>query len=381
MAAESAIEWCDSTFNGWTGCTAVSPCCTNCYAEALGNRLGTLGGWGSGVARKRTGVKNWSNPLRWNARADEFRACDACGWRGERRPDWNVCPTCENGSLQPTRRRVFSASLSDWLDNEVPVDWLADLLDLVRRTPSLDWLVLSKRIGLWRQRLLAARASAATASNALLVAWIDGWLAGSAPENVWVGATVGNQTEADRDVPKLLAVPARIRFVSIEPMLGPIDLTEIPNANGLAEGQRHLNVLRQYAWECSGAEYVDTCNVGVGIDWVICGGESGPRARPVSLAWVRSLRDQCAEAGVPFLFKQWGAFAAGPVVESSGFAGGAYLEAFGRTGIASPSVHVHGDGFGSLRMRGKESGKELDGRVHLEWPTPAPSGQGSAARG
>lgn len=363
MGTTSGIEWCDSSFNGWSGCTAVSPCCTNCYAEALGKRLGTLGGWGSGVARRRTGVKNWNEPLRWNEA--QWWECPACGWRGAKVVEDTFlgarCPDCPfpYTGLNLARRRVFSASLSDWLDNEVPAEWLADLLDLVRRTSRLDWLLLTKRIGLWRARLLAARAVAVERDASPLVAWLDEWLAGRPPGNVWVGATVGDQTEADRDVPKLLQVPARVRFLSIEPMLGPINIRrwlsprQSPNADG-------------YGGEHAPGWTTDFTTV----DWVICGGESGPGARPVNPEWVRSLRDQCQSASVPFLFKQWGEYSPGPVVLAANFAGGAYIQpAVGpATAIARASAVDHGNGYGSVRVGKRASGRLLDGREHLEWP-------------
>lgn len=307
MAEQSAIEWCDSTFNPWIGCTAISPACDHCYAEAMmSTRMGRVE-WGAGKPRSLTSEAYWRQPVRWNAKP--FWECSACGWRGESL-DCVDCPSCRAPSgLSPARRRVFCASLSDWLDNEVPIEWFVYLLDLIHRTPNLDWLMLSKRIGNWRSRMNAAIAYIEALPDwpgedsrrghhlEPLRNWLADWLVlCKAPFNVWLGATVCNQTESDRDIPKLLTVPARVRFLSIEPMLGPIDLTDIV-VRHRGGTEDHFSAL--YDPDDDEAETASY------IDWVICGGESGPHARPMHPDWVRSLRDQCAAAGVPFLLKQW----------------------------------------------------------------------------
>jgi len=245
VAENSKIEWTDHTFNPWEGCQKVGPGCDHCYAETRNARFGggTAPNWGPGAPRRRTSEANWKKPGDWNKAHAEFFA--------------------QHGR----RQRVFCASLADVFDNEVDPQWRADLFALINATPHLDWLLLTKRIG----------------NVPAMVSIIPGWV----PPNVWLGATVVNQTEADRDIPKLLAVPARVRFLSIEPMLGPISF------EGLFASQR-VN---------------DGTNALEALSWVICGGESGPGARPMHPEWARSLRDQCAAAGVPFLFKQWGEWA------------------------------------------------------------------------
>lgn len=222
----SKIEWTDHTFNPWIGCQKVSPGCDHCYAEAQDARWRpTDTRWGPHAGRTRTSAANWRKPLAWD------RAAHQTG----------------------TRPRVFCASLADVFDNHASIatEWRADLWQMIRATDDLDWLLLTKR----PQNI----------AKMLPPDWADGW------PNVWLGTTVENQTEADRRIPHLLAVPAAVRFLSCEPLLGPVDLM--------------------------GAH---------GIDWVICGGESGPGARPMQAVWARSLRDQCASAGVAFHFKQWG---------------------------------------------------------------------------
>lgn len=261
MAADSKIEWTDHTFNPWIGCTKVSIAatggggCDGCYAEVStpARVLRSKGAetWGTGAPRVRTSAANWKMPLRWNDQAGAFLA--------------------QHGR----RQRVFCASLADVFDNAVDPQWRADLFALIQTTPALDWLLLTKRIG---------------NVPALLPQHVTG---GELPSNVWLGATVVNQAEADRDIPKLLAVPARVRFLSMEPLLGPVYLDPrlIAPLEGCSQaGQRF-------------------------IDWIIVGGESGSAARPMHPDWARSLRDQCQAAGVPFLFKQWGEWA--PVAESA----------------------------------------------------------------
>lgn len=283
MADKTGIEWTDSTFNPWIGCTKVSPACDNCYAEATDAR-GIFGGshWGAGVPRKRTSAANWRTPLQWNAK--RFMECGECGWRGERDAELIGCGACgSSSSMNDARRRVFCASLADVFDNEVPEHWRWDLFKTILATPNLDWLLLTKRIGNARIMLNDA-AAAATGDFVGAKSWDrKPW------PNVWLGATVCNQAEADRDVPKLLAVPARVRFLSMEPLLGPVG----------------LNYTRQRI-QAQRSQLARAINGETWLDWVIVGGESGPKARPMSPQWARDLRDQCRAVGVPFLFKQWG---------------------------------------------------------------------------
>lgn len=269
---DARLEWCDSTFNPWTGCTKVSPGCDHCYAEGWAKRSGTVQ-WGPGAQRRRTTEANWRQPLKWEREAAAFEAAHG------------------------RRQRVFCASLADWLDNHAPIEWLVDLLDLVRKTPSLDWLLLSKRIGNWRSRVEVARDWYVHQGRIELCAWMSAWLDSSPPANVWLGATVVNQAEADRDIQKLLQVPARVRFLSVEPMLGPITLRQVHSdvceIDALTGDHGVLRPLRGR----SDAK----------MHWVICGGESGPGARPMEISWARGLARQCKDAGVAFHMKQLGA--------------------------------------------------------------------------
>jgi protein gp37 len=237
MTKDSKIEWTDHTFNPWIGCTKVSPGCDHCYAESWAKRYGTVE-WGAGKPRKRTSESNWRQPLKWNAEA----------------------------YASGTRSRVFCASLADVFDNEVPEEWRCDLWTLIKNTPHLDWLLLTKRIGNVPK---------------MLPAW---WSIPEMRGHVGLGISVVNQEEADRDIPKFLQVPAFVRFLSMEPLLGPVDIS-LYLASGYLEPP-HTDI----------------------INWVIVGGESGSGARPMHPAWARSLRDQCVGAGVAFHFKQHGEY-------------------------------------------------------------------------
>lgn len=280
MAENSSIEWTDHTFNAWIGCTRISPGCNNCYAAAQDKFRGwTPEGWGG--PRRRTSASNWREPLRWN----------------------------EHAKTEGRRMRVFCASLADVFDNEVPPQWRADLFDLIRRTPNLDWLLLTKRIGN-AMRMLPWAAEGAPRN---MVAGSAVW------PNVWLGATIVNQEEADRDIPKLLATPARVRFLSMEPLLGPVDLDRIARPPSPADRRMpgYSEVERFFRSALhgqdglrmkDGKEWFGAPGELRGIEWVIVGGESGPGARPMQPEWAENIREQCAAAGVPFFFKQWGAW-------------------------------------------------------------------------
>lgn len=260
MGETTAISWCDHTFNPWIGCTKVSPACDGCYAENLmATRYGRVkwGGPGKGNGtRERTSAGNWSKPLAWNRKA----------------------------AAAGTRPFVFCASLADVFDNQVPAEWRRDLFELIRQTPNLVWLLLTKR-----------------PQNIVNMAEFIGGL--PFPANAAIGATIEDQTRADINVPHLLDAKAALNpafaFLSCEPLLGPIDLTSI-DPTGM---QRKIGASGWSAiWK----------NNGLGrpwIDWVITGGETDQgshKARPSHPYWFRTLRDQCASARVPYHHKQNG---------------------------------------------------------------------------
>lgn len=319
MSANSKIEWTDHTFNPWIGCTKVSPACDHCYAERSTPSRTLKVAWGAGQPRHRTSADNWDLPVRWNKQTDAFM------------------------TKQGRRQRVFCASLADVFDNEVPDEWRAELFDLIDATPNLDWLLLTKRIGNvpdMMRRILRP---------------------GTLPPHVWLGATICNQPEADRDITKLLAVDARVRFLSLEPLLGPMDLTNIPLGGG--HGHHEADPI------ITGNPLKRADREDPAVHWVIVGGESGPQARPMHPEWARSLRDQCVDAGVPFFFKQWGE----------------WLPLSHQTGGADPEqrqCHLWPDGRAYdgereemtpacaqlSRVGKKAAGRELDGRTWDEVP-------------
>lgn len=307
MAESTSIEWCDATFNPWWGCQKVSPACDHCYAERDARRFAPARVlWGVGAQRRTFDDAHWEQPVKWAKRA--FVACPACGWRGmhtklNHEAGYHRCPQCRNDEWRPARMRVFCASMGDWLDLDAPIGEFIRLLDTIRRTPELDWLLLSKRIGNWRKRM---EESFGQITNPELATWVSRWLNGFPRSNVWLGATVIDQTEADRDVPKLLATPARVRFLSIEPMLGPVDLGRFIGACERPEDDPQPI---EHCERCGcvwNRDEPHECPPGFGPrpDWVICGGESGPHARPMHPDWARSLKQQCQAAGVPFFMKQ-----------------------------------------------------------------------------
>lgn len=238
MAENSKIEWTDHTFNPWMGCTKVSDGCKNCYAEEMMDRRYGKVQWGPQGQRVRTSAANWQKPLAWNRKA----------------------------AAEGRRYRVFCASLADVFENrEGLASWRNDLFHLIEKTPNLDWQLLTKR-----------------PENVMEMVGHD-WY-GEFPPNVWIGTSVENQAMADKRIPALLEIPAKVRFLSMEPLLGEVNLEDL-------------------AYEAAGPAWAGYNRL---IDWIIVGGESGKNARPMHLDWVRAIRDQCVGAGVPFFFKQWG---------------------------------------------------------------------------
>jgi protein gp37 len=308
MAENSKIEWCDHTFNAWTGCTKVSPACDNCYAESWAKRSGLVE-WGN-HPRRRTSEGYWKQPIKWN------RAAERDG----------------------VRRKVFCCSLADVFDNQVDIGWRQDLYRLIYETPALDWLLLTKR----PQNVLPMLGGC------------------TLPDNVWLGTTVENQEEAERRIPHLLAVPAKIRFLSCEPLLGPISLWHMDEWEGAIRGPAVIvsgGVTTGSVHEPPEG-YDDSY---VGIDWVIAGGESGPKARPTHPAWFRSLRDQCISAGVPYFHKQNG--------EWIGYGTSKLVDADGSNGLpCEPADATDIEGFPLFRVGKKAAGAMLDGREWREFP-------------
>lgn len=228
MAKNSHIEWTNHTFNPWWGCHKISPACDNCYAEKWAKRVGqTI--WGHEAPRRFFGEAHWREPIKWDKEAA------AAGMRA----------------------RVFCSSMADVFEDRVELNQArVRLWKVIDQTPNLDWLLLTKR----PQHILS------------LTPWGEDW-----PSNVWIGTSVENQRLAELRLPYLLSIPATVRFLSCEPLLGPLDLSSWFNRRSYEP-----------------------------IDWIIVGGESGAGSRPMHPDWAVGLLHQCLRAEVPFHFKQWG---------------------------------------------------------------------------
>lgn len=313
MGANSKIEWTHHTFNP-----------------------GVLGIWGKDGTRPVAAEAYWKQPERWN------REAEAAG----------------------ERRRVFCASLADVFENRPELrEPRLRLFDLIRRTPHLDWLLLTKRpknvkpLVFWAfERCESSypadptpHISRATCEVGGLNEWFRAWMSGSPPANLWLGTSVEDQTRADERVPALLAVPAAVRFLSCEPLLGPVDLSAYLPIHGTGG-------VEMEAWP----------------HWVIVGGESGPGARPMHPEWARSIRDQCQAAGVAFHFKQWGDWA--PSSLGGDVARASSEERVWRKGewtghAISPNQVAEPD---TMNRVGKAAaGRLLDGRTWDEYPESA----------
>lgn len=275
MGATTRIEWTQATWNPVTGCTPCSSGCDHCYAAAMAARFPQTHGYVymSEAADPERGEPQSFGRVRFHPERLE----QPLHWR--------------------RGRRVFVCSMGDLFHEDVPDEWICAVLDVIRacyaRGYGHTFQILTKRPE--RMRDICRRVIFDPRGDGRVCLDEPGWSlfpqAGSGGlRNVWLGVTVCNQAEADAKLPVLLDTPAVLRFVSIEPMLGPVNLERQLAAgidrNGEPWGQRSL-----------------------GIDWVICGGETGPGARPMHPRWVRHLRDQCASVGLPFFFKSWGDWA------------------------------------------------------------------------
>lgn len=342
MAETSTIEWTDATWNIVTGCSVLSPGCANCYAMRLaGTRLKHHPSR-KGLTRDTKAGPVWTGEVRFN----EEWLDQPLRWR---RP-----------------KMIFVAAHGDLFHDDVPDEWLDKIFAVMALAPQHTFQVLTKRAERMRAYFSAAiegrsnfgdrpaiemsRARAHVEMEANLLAlkrktalpWRDDGLPGKLYgfhadlpwplPNVWIGVSVEDQVRADERIPDLLATPAAVRWLSCEPLLGPIDLTTL---DGGCDGEVDaLDGIRRAGGAFSSCKR---------IDWVVAGGESGPGARPMRPDWARSLRDQCAAAGVPYFFKQWGSWHADAL---------AYTDTEGRC----PPPR--------MRIGKKRAGRLLDGVEH-----------------
>lgn len=289
--AKTKIEWATHTWNPITGCSPVSEGCQNCYAARIAKRLAGKAGYPKDDPFRVTlHPERLREPLRW------------------RKP-----------------RNVFVVSMGDLFHEDVPEKWFSDIYAIIMESKRLrlghTFIILTKRPK--RMAELIRPKEPLT--------------------NLWLGVTAENQQRADERIPILLQIPAAVRFVSVEPMLEPVDLNQliIPGNNPM---EYHISALHEQHDDCL---YESPTQ----LDWVICGGESGPGARPMHPDWARSLRDQCQTAGTPFFFKQWGEFAPAHLLE--------------------PHIKIDFDdgALHCMRKVGKKrAGRLLDGKIWDQFP-------------
>lgn len=300
MSDNTGIEWTDATWNPVTGCTKVSAGCDHCYAETIAHRFAGTKAYpnGFGVTLR---PERLDQPLRW------------------RRP-----------------RRIFVNSMSDLFHDEIPDEYIARVFAVMALAGQHTFQLLTKRHGRMRS-LLTSPGFQSAVFRAIndRPSWERVDVAGTLPlPNVWVGVSVENQQWADIRIPALLDTPAAVRFLSCEPLLGPVTIARYIDPERACNcSVPQMEGAGQHATRCR-------CLTQPEIGWVIVGGESGRGARPMHADWARSLRDQCQDAGVPFLFKQWGEHLT----------------------VRTPS------GEHTERVGKKAAGRELDGRTWDEYP-------------
>lgn len=256
------IEWATETWNPVTGCSPISAGCQNCYAKRMATRLRGRYGYDLDDPFRVTVHKDrLDQPLRW------------------KKP-----------------RRIFVCSMGDLFHDDAPMPFIDEILDVISATPHHTYILLTKRPENLEHKLYGFHDDAPCRE-------LGG---GDYLPNLWLGVTAENQKAADERIPILLQIPAAVRFVSVEPMLERIEMDDrwnCPRCNGTGYFQTDPYIVRCHG--CS--EPLEDRGTGIGIDWVICGGETGPGARPMNPDWARDLRDQCTAAGVPFFFKKLGA--------------------------------------------------------------------------
>jgi protein gp37 len=297
----SKIEWTDHTFNPWWGCMKVSDGCKNCYAESLDNRYNHVDPhWGPKSKRKPMSDTYWKQPAKWNLEAEKLGVI----------------------------KKVFCASMADiFEDNNDVFGFRVRLFHEIINTPNLIWQLLTKR--------------PENISKLVPSEWLQKW-----PENVWIGTSVENEEQANIRIPYLALIPAKIKFISCEPLLG------------------NLNLIKEMYHHGEGYETRFSPLKDKIINWVIVGGESGPNSRPMHPEWARELRNQCAEAAIPFFFKQWGEW--GPTVNKNKIS--RLICSLGSKCTSIKNGECMGDVSEVYKLGKKESGSFLDGAEYKYFP-------------
>jgi protein gp37 len=380
MSDRSAIEWTDATWNPIVGCSIVSPGCTNCYAMKMAARIEKMnrtGGSGSNYVNHYDGTtKSVNGNVVWTGKLT-------------RAPKKTLLAPL--GRKTPTK--YFVNSMGDLFHEDCPDEWIDQVFAVMALCPHHTFQVLTKRAERMRDYITSVTFSridrAASSLNAKHCV-----PAHSLFTNVWLGVSCERQEEADERIPLLLQTPAAVRFISAEPLLGPVDLDHIVAPEKVEGEDWRFSALQtgdmydrrienefdaRVYWDSGDGPYRDHA-----LDWVIVGGESGPNARPMHPDWARALRDQCAAAGVAFFYKQWGEF----------FPLGEHLPGHGRvhgcTAVrpgwhklhvnGSPTrlpdylypkgaeLHVMAGTQLMFRVGKKAAGRLLDGREHNDFP-------------
>jgi protein gp37 len=361
VGSDSDIEWTDATWSaGVRGCALESPGCENCYAMKFAHRFSGAGGRYEGLTVVGNHGPRWTGEVRLVPE----RLAEPLRWK------------------KP--RRIFVSSMSDLFHEDVPDEHIAAAFGVMAACPQHTFQVLTKRaerMARWFD-WIATRASQSAPADPDNPWWpvnecvaLAGKLLGADPmgagaqswplPNVWIGVSVEDQRRADERIPRLLSVPTAVRFLSVEPLLEHIDLNRIDATKAgwhAVNGFEEPTAISAFGrWQ----EKPMRARLQNGIDWVIVGGESGPGARPMHPDWARSLRDQCMTAHVPFLFKQWGAWAEIPYDHENPPGDRPrerYLNAAGGHGF-------HGESVVRIRTaRKKDNGRQLDGRTWDQFP-------------
>jgi protein gp37 len=308
MGDNSGIEWTDATWNPIVGCSLVSPGCTNCYAMKMAARIDKMARSNHAKLHQELGVD--APPFTHHYAGLTQASKAGAVWTGQ------VALAPEHILAQPLHwkrpRRIFVNSMGDLFHESVPDEWIDQAFAVMALSPHHTFQVLTKRSkrmreyimrqderGRWPAMDRAAIIAVAGRFNTPALDLRNGWPL----PNVWLGVSAEDQARADERIPDLLATPAAVRFVSAEPLLGPVDFRSI------CPSDTQWNALTGIGYACGSS---DDCRFShARLDWIIVGGESGPGARPMHPEWARAIRDQCLTAGVPFFFKQWGEWAPG----------------------------------------------------------------------
>lgn len=324
MNSRTAIEWTDTTWNPVTGCIKVSAGCDHCYAETIAHRF--------------AGTKAF--PHGFAVTLHPERIPDPLTWR--------------------TPRRVFVNSMSDLFQADVPDEFITDVFAAMAVARRHTFQILTKRPARMRSLLNDPQFAATIRRPVRLFTSEWEWPL----PNVWLGVSAENQHWANIRIPALLDTPAAVRFVSAEPLLGPIELDHLDTREGTVDA---LIGDRNHIREIDGSlgSFANPRPL-PGIDWVIVGGESGPGARPMHPDWVQAIRDLCGAARVPFFFKQWGAFVPADDAHDRGAVG--RVDDSGRCWTGGDEHHAPPDAVRMRRVGKKAAGRHLDGRTWTQYP-------------